>query len=523
MCDINNRKLCDNKDCNICLNKSFASHEKAKYWNNDKNEILPRQALKNSTKKFFFNCIVCLHIFDISLAQITNMNQFCQYCVNQRLCDDEKCEDCYNKSFAKNPSSKFWSKKNTLNPRDIFNKTHKKYLFDCEVCNHTFEKSVSGISSLTFCPYCSISSYILCDDNKCVMCHNKSFASHEKSKCWDYSKNDKTPREIFKNASSKYFFVCDVCKHSFDILPQSINGQEQFCPYCVNQKLCNNEDCNTCLDKSFAKNEFSQYWSSKNDVNARDIFYNTHKKYFFDCRKCGHELEIEISHIREDKLNCVYCGSKELCDDKNCKPCFNKSFASHEKSKYWSDKNKVVPRQVFKNTHDKYYFNCNICKSEFMIGLSNISCGGNWCSSCVNKTEKILYDWLCKKYEGKDIKTQFLIKQNDKKYFYDFHILELDLLIELDGLQHFKQVGKWKSPEHALVNDVNKINLAINHKKTIIHILQEDVYYNRNDWENKLTSCIKQYPTRSCVFIDNNQIYKAHIESVNKKINTIVI
>jgi hypothetical protein len=36
------------------------------------------------------------------------------------------------------------------------------------------------------------------------------------------------------------------------------------------------------------------------------------------------------------------CNSKQLCDNLECKICFEKSFASHEKSKYWSDKNDCV-------------------------------------------------------------------------------------------------------------------------------------------------------------------------------------
>ena len=96
-------------------------------------------------------------------------------------------------------------------------------------------------------------------------------------------------------------------------------------------------------------------------------------------------------------------------------------------------------------------------------------------------------------------------------------------MIELDGLQHFKQVSKWKSPEHNLFNDVNKVNLAYKNKKSIIHLLQEDVFSDKNDWENKLTQCIKQYEKISCVFIDNNGIYKNHIDSIHKKIKKIIV
>jgi len=40
---------------------------------------------------------------------------------------------------------------------------------------------------------------------------------------------------------------------------------------------------------------------------------------------------------------------------------FERSFASHPKSKYWSDKNDVLPRNVFKSARKKYKFNCPNC------------------------------------------------------------------------------------------------------------------------------------------------------------------
>jgi hypothetical protein len=53
------------------------------------------------------------------------------------------------------------------------------------------------------------------------------------------------------------------------------------------------------------------------------------------------------------------CNSKRLCEKENCKSCFEKSFASNEKSKYWSEKNgDIKPRQVFKSANIKYWFDC---------------------------------------------------------------------------------------------------------------------------------------------------------------------
>ena len=148
---------------------------------------------------------------------------------------------------------------------------------------------------------------------------------------------------------------------------------------------------------------------------------------------------------------------------------------------------------------------------------------GSWCPFCINKTEKLLRDWLYKKYGEENIIFQHTVKVGDKKYIFDFYIPQFNLIIELDGLQHFKQVGKWKSPEHTLSNDVNKIKLVIANNNSIIHILQEDVLFNRNNWETKLIDCIYKYDKLYCIFIDNKDLYKNHLDAIFDEINTIIV
>ena len=87
------------------------------------------------------------------------------------------------------------------------------------------------------------------------------------------------------------------------------------------------------FDRSFASHEKAKYWSDKNgDVKPKDVYKGSHKKYWFDCDTCGHDFKIALSHTNEGKW-CSYCANKKLCDNDNCKICFDKSVASHEKSK----------------------------------------------------------------------------------------------------------------------------------------------------------------------------------------------
>jgi len=78
------------------------------------------------------------------------------------------------------------------------------------------------------------------------------------------------------------------------------------------------------------------------------------------------------------------CSDKKLCNKNDCKKCFEKSFASHEKAKFWSNKNELNPRQVMKGTNNEYIFICNNCNHEFKQIIKIIN-QGSWCSYCAGK------------------------------------------------------------------------------------------------------------------------------------------
>ena len=110
------------------------------------------------------------------------------------------------------------------------------------------------------------------------------------------------------------------------------------------------------FSKSFASHEKSKFWSKKNNISPEQVSKNTREKYLFDCI-CGHEILIALNNISSGYW-CPYCSipCKKLCDNVDCDFCFEKSFASHEKSKFWSCKNNTIPRHILKGTGKKYLF-----------------------------------------------------------------------------------------------------------------------------------------------------------------------
>ena len=311
-CCIPQKQLCGKTDCKDCYNKSFASHEKAKYWS-DKNKLNPEFVLKMGAKKIWFNCDKCDHEFEKTINNVTGQNGWCPYCTNKYLCDVDECKDCYNKSFASHEKAKYLSNKNELKPREIFRGSSIKQIFNCDKCNHEFEKTINDVTGCKngWCPYCANKK--LCQNDNCTDCFNKSFASHEKVKYWS-SKNTENPRHLFQGGdSNKYWFNCDKCNHDFESVLYSIKIGN-WCPYCSSHKLCLEDNCIDCYNKSFASNKILDRWkwSSKNKDKPRDLFKYSNNKYWFICNLCNNEFDRSLSSFNNTQYNnvCPICRYK---------------------------------------------------------------------------------------------------------------------------------------------------------------------------------------------------------------------
>ena len=134
------------------------------------------------------------------------------------------------------------------------------------------------------------------------------------------------------------------------------------------------------------------FWSKKNSLLPEKVALNSHKKFIFDC-PCGHEFESNLNNINALNNWCPYCANKKLCDDINCKECFDKSFASHPKAIFWSDDNLLKPRQVFINADRKtFIFNCE-CGHKINMNVKAINRENHWCSYCSH--QKLCEDNNC--------------------------------------------------------------------------------------------------------------------------------
>ena len=409
--------------------RSFASQEQAQFWHPTMNgDLMPRDVFERSGKRYWFKCGECDHDFDSILGNIVNLGRWCPYCANppKKLCDDINCQICFNKSFASHEKSQFWhpTKNSTLIPRHVFKGSDKKCWFKCSKCDHDFDSKLSNIvCNNHWCPYCANSK--ICDYFSCQSCFIKSFASHKRSQFWHPTKNGTlVPRNVFKGSDKKHWFKCGDCDHEFDTSPNDIVGQDSWCPYCANIKICQDNDCQLCFNNSFASHKRAIFWhhTKNNALKPRDIFKQTHKKYWFKCDDCCHDFNMAPHNIVGQGCWCPTCV-----------------FKTEKKFKNYLTNSKNV-----------------MCYIKFIHRFRPV-----WAN---------------------------LKKTHGTSYEYDFYIEfenDLKIIVEIDGAQHYKQVSNWASPLHNQIRDYIKEKLATNEEINIYRLKQEDVLSDNNDWQNK--------------------------------------
>ena len=245
----------------------------------------------------------------------------------------------------------------------------------------------------------------LCKKKNCKICPERSFENHPKAEFWSET-NEKTPRDLSRGSHDLVWFTCNNCPHEFQTELYNITAS-QWCPFCCNnsKKLCDDKDCDFCKKRSFLSEPKAIFWSETNEKNPREVLKGSSTGlYWFNCNNCPHEFQTELYNITAGQW-CPFCcnNSKKLCDDKDCDFCKKRSFLSEPKAIFWSEQNKLKPRDFLKGSGELVWFNCRH-GHEFQSRLSNIK-AGHWCPACKNKTEQKLFEWLKNIYPSDDIIT----------------------------------------------------------------------------------------------------------------------
>lgn len=349
---------------------------------------------------FLEQCKNCRNMYDDRENNLGLPEKICLKCnidsmrildcvgTRKKKCQNGKCKTCFEQSFACNAKAIYWDlrKNDDIKPRNVGIASRKKYHFKCEDCKHDLHLSLADVHRNHWCSFCV--NQKRCSELSCNFCFSHSFASNPRASYWHPTKNENLkPRDVSAQNNDKYWFKCPDCSHDFEMGLSSVSIG-QGCPYCVNKRRCNEEECKFCFNHSFASHEKATYWhKTKNgNIRPRDVAKGTSQKYWFTCNVCIHDINISPGKIQGGKW-CGYCRKHNLCNNQNCQFCFTNSFANCKKAAWWhpTKNDNVFPRNVALNANSKYWFKCPNCSHDFEMELGSVNSGEQGCPFCVNK------------------------------------------------------------------------------------------------------------------------------------------
>ena len=292
----------------------------------------------------------------------------------------------------------------------------------------------------------------------------------------------------YLNAKTK---ITIICRDHGEFYQTPSNHLSNFnCQKCSNNFK---SDTLSFINKASTIHDNTYDYSKVNYINA-----NT--PVIIVCKEHGDFNQIPDFHINRK------CGCPKCCISykKNTLEFIEKANKIHNnkynysKVHYVNNKNQIII----------------ICKKhgEF-IQQPYVHLLKHGCPSCINKTEFKFFEKIKELYPS--IKRQYKVKWCKNKLClpYDFVIEDLNIIIELDGGQHFKQISNWTSPEVQIENDKYKTNCANNNGFSVIRLLQNDVSKDNFDWIEEIkiniTKIIDGKKIQN-IFICKNNDYSNH-------------
>jgi len=345
-----------------------------------------------------------------------------------------------------------------------YNKSKEKVIIKCKEHGEFYQSPYVHVNQKSGCKKCGT-------EITTKKCKSNTFEFIEKAKQvhkdkYDYSKVD------YNVSIEKVIIICKIHGDFFQTPNNHLTGNG--CKKCATELIIEKSKSSTFEFIEKAK----KIHGDKYDYSMVE-YNNSKKKVTIICKIHGEFKQPPADHL--SKKGCVLCG---FCNSSKLNRSNTEEFIEKAKKKHGN---------IYDYSKVNYITNRTkviiVCKNhgEFLI-IPYYHLDGAGCCFCVNKTEGMLFEKMKNHYPT--IISQFIQDWCKNKRF-DFCIPEYKIIIELDGLQHFKQVRNWKSPEEHFENDKFKEKCANENQYSTIRILQEDVYNNSYNWCQELCDAIE--------------------------------
>lgn len=447
------------------MDAPFSQHPKSVYWLQEKNGSIRPEDIKckHQSCKFWFKCPTCNHDFDCKIRSIS-VGAWCGFCGNKRLCESETCDSCFKKSFASSERAVYWSSKNAVTPRSVFKGCNDKFLFNCP-CGLELSITLNGITSLNrWCRKCGRDRTTEKQSMKIHTFISRSTEMHGDR--YDYS-------EVVMNGVDRDVTI--ICKtHGRFLQTPRHHLIGHGCHGCAEH--------DRTMKRRYTFKEFVELATQKHGTGtygydgAMDSYIHMNHPIPIECYTHGVFIQLPSVHVGQG------CGCQKCARERTSEKLShtNEDFIELSK-KIHGDNTYLYPRTEYKNMTTRVILTCQLHGDFEQLPLNHLrGCG---CPNCINKTAGRLKKYLEQLFE---IILEYRPKwcPSPRGFFkYDFYIKELGIIVELDGLHHFRRVANWNnSGDPVMKRDVYKMRCANRNGIRVVRILQKDVWDNDESW-----------------------------------------
>jgi len=254
---------------------------------------------------------------------------------------------------------------------------------------------------------------------------------------WNYNKNKLNPINTHCRSGKKAWWKC-VKGHEWQTMIIHRTKDKTCCPYCCNQKVCNDNSILTTNSPIL-----NEWHPSKNvNIDPSKVVKNSHKIVWWKCPVAeDHEWQVSIASrfgsMNRKKSGCPCCAGRKTVPSN----CLTTTYPAIAKE-WHPTKNNISPNDVTYASNKKVWFQCsNDPSHEWKCIIFSRTVNGHGCPICSSsKGEKKIKSYLDE--HNMEYKREYRI--SECRYIrplpFDFALLKNDNLlglIEYQGRQHY--------------------------------------------------------------------------------------
>lgn len=198
------------------------------------------------------------------------------------------------------------------------------------------------------------------------------------------------------------------------------------------------------IKRNFTEDEFQNKLKQIHGEKYKtlELYVNINKKIITKCNKCSFEWPVKPSKLLEGS-GCPKCALANRTHT-------NEYFIKRLKEKHGG---KLISLSNFKNYNTKIKMLCNACKQSWETKPSHLIHSDSGCPNCnSSKGEKKIKEFLEKNKIIYETQYSFSECRDKQVLHFDFAIFgnnkKINILIEYDGIQHFKPVSYFGGEEY---------------------------------------------------------------------------